>query len=72
MLYLSHPNIYPSLPKAQITLKKNTKRNIRQQSEWKTPNRISYIIVFEELRKYLICNKKDIILLDNSLDLHKN
>jgi hypothetical protein len=52
--------------------KEDIKRHIRQQSEWETPNRTFYIVEFEEFRKYLIRNKKDIILLDNSLDLHKN
>jgi hypothetical protein len=50
MLYLSEPNIAPSLPKAQITFK-------RKHKEMENSKQDSYIIIFEESRKYLICNK---------------
>ena len=75
-MYLSHPNIAPSLPKAHITCrKKKKKKNWTQLLIY-----IKIILVSKakwwrhklQLAKYLISNKKYIILLEYSLDLqHK-
>lgn len=67
ILYLSHPNVVPSLPKAVMTWRKAIQE--------KTLNLFISLfvkrehLIYEKAFQNLISNKKDIVLLHNSLNL---